>query len=58
MLRLLRWLLGLCDHQWSDHNVINVYEDYGRDAPLPKLLYERRMRQRCDKCGKWRQVKY
>lgn len=53
MIPWIRRILGLCIHDWVDMNIINLFESEGQTLPRGKM-----MRQRCKKCGSYRQIDY
>ena len=52
MIKFLRKLLGLCDHEWEDYNKQN-YEDIN-----PRVYRNFTVIQcKCKKCGVWKSFK-
>lgn len=48
MINLIRKWLGLCQHTWIDQGVVTITS---KGVPI-----EFRMRQRCTKCGRFRNL--
>lgn len=53
MIPWIRRMLGLCEHSWIDHQIIEIRPSASQAYPDYRL-----MRQRCEKCGEYRRVDY
>lgn len=49
MIKWIRRLLGLCEHDWKDVGKTKIYEYPNRDLPVATELV-----QRCAHCAKYR----
>ena len=52
MIKILRFVLGLCNHAWVIHSELDVYNKFG--DPMP---YARTYHQQCTRCGALRRKK-
>lgn len=53
MIKFLRRLLNLCEHSWSNVELVSLYTHSGAKMP-----YARQMIQNCEKCRQFRRVDY